>query len=233
MTRRLLPVAVFAVAMAFLEAAVVVYLRRLTGVLEPALDASTFDAGIAAIEVGREAATLVMLAALGWACGRGAASRVGFACFAFGTWDVFYYVWLKVLLGWPASLLTPDILFLIPLPWWGPVLAPVLIALLMAGAGAVAVAQDERGSPPCPGRGDLAMAGAGIVLALYAFMADSLAALPATAEQLAQLRPKGFSWGVYGAGLALMALGTIRPLVASGRGLTKPGARRRMGADAP
>jgi hypothetical protein len=50
---------------------------------------------------------------------------------AFGVWDIFYYVFLKVLTGWPHSLMDWDILFLLPLPWWGPVIAPVSIAVLM------------------------------------------------------------------------------------------------------
>lgn len=82
--RRLLPVTLFAVAMAYLEAAVVVYLRRIMGVVEPWLDPSTYDPAIGVIEVGREAATLVMLLALGWACGHSRQSRMGFALFAFG-----------------------------------------------------------------------------------------------------------------------------------------------------
>ena len=149
--RRLLPVACFAFSMAYLEAAVVVYLRRLFGVVEPWRDAGIFDPSLAAVEIGREAATLAMLITLGWACGRNLQSRLGFALFAFGVWDIFYYVWLKVLLGWPASILTPDILFLIPLPWWGPVITPVLIALLMAAAGAAAIVLDDCGRRPSPG----------------------------------------------------------------------------------
>src|SRR5262245_30316783 len=159
--RRLVPVSLFAAAFAFAEAAVVVYLRRLVGVVEPWRDPGIYDATIATIEVGREAATLCMLAAVGWAAGRNARTRIGFAVVAFGIWDVLYYVWLKVLLGWPASILTPDILFLIPLPWWGPVLTPVLVAILLAGAGAWAIALDDRGLAVRIGRLDAVMMAAG------------------------------------------------------------------------
>ena len=215
--RRLAPVALFAAAFACAEAAVVVYLRRVTGVVEPWLDPGIFDATIAAIEVGREAATLVMLAALGWASGRNAQTRIGYALFAFGLWDILYYVWLKVMLGWPASILTPDILFLIPLPWWGPVLTPVLIAMLLVTAGAGAVALDDRGRAIRVGALDGLLAAAGVGLVLYAFMADAIAVLPATAETLAGVRPRGFRWGLYAAGLMLMAIGVLRPLFAAAR----------------
>ena len=213
--RRLAPVALFAAAMAYAEAAVVVYLRRLVGVVEPWLDPGIYDPTIAGIEVVREAATLLMLAALGWACGRTAQTRIGYALFAFGLWDILYYVWLRVLLGWPASILTPDILFLIPLPWWGPVLTPVLIALLLAGAGAAVVALDDRGRAVRVGRLDAAMTACGVMLVLYAFMADAIAVLPATAETLSGVRPAGFRWGIYAAGLALMTGGIVRPILAA------------------
>ena len=210
--RRLVPVALFACAMAYLEAAVVVYLRRLLEVVEPWRDPGVYDATIAAIEFGREAATLVMLAAVGWACGRNVRTRVAFALFAFGVWDILYYVWLKVLLGWPGSLFTPDILFLIPLPWWGPVITPVLVALVLAAAGAGVVALDDRGRAVRPRALDWALMAAGVGLILAAFMADALAALPASAEQLSGLRPGPFHWGVYVVGLALLAVGVGRPL---------------------
>ena len=216
--RRLAPVALFAVAMAYLEAAVVVYLRRLVGVVEPWRDPSVYDPTVAGIELGREAATLLMLLTVGWACGRNAQSRAGFALFAFGVWDIFYYLWLRILIGWPASLLTPDILFLIPLPWWGPVLTPVLIAILLAGAGVAAIALDDRGRAVRVRRIDAALLAAGIVLILIAFMGDALAALPASAEQLSQVRPAGFRWRTYVAGLLLLGLGIVRPVAArSGR----------------
>ena len=219
--RRLGPVALFALAFACAEAAVVVYLRRLVGVVEPSLDPGTFDPFIAAIEVGREAATLAMLAAVGWACGRNTQTRLAFFGVAFGLWDILYYGWLKVFLGWPASILTPDILFLIPLPWWGPVLTPVLIALLFVTAGTTAIALDDRGSDVRPGAVDWLLAASGIVAVLYAFMADAIAVLPASAETLSGVRPTGFRWGIYAVGFVLMSMGVVRPLIAAARPPTR------------
>jgi len=129
---------IFAIAMAYLESAVVVYLRALYYPRGFDFPIVLMPANMVAIEVAREAATIVMLyvvgrlgAATGWQ------QFAGFM-FLFGVWDIFYYVWLKVLLAWPASLGTWDILFLIPVPWLGPVWAPIVISLsLILGALAI------------------------------------------------------------------------------------------------
>ncbi len=143
--RKLWWVGLYALGMAYVEAAVVVYLRRLFGVSDLMAQSAPFNSAISAIEFGRELATLVMLLAVGWAVGNKFQSRAGFAVFAFGVWDIAYYGWLKVLIGWPASLLDFDFLFVIPLPWWGPVIAPLLVALVLAAAGALAVIAADRG----------------------------------------------------------------------------------------
>ena len=80
------------------------------------------------IEIGREAATMLMLAAIALAVARNTRQWTAAFAIAFGVWDIVFYACLKLLLGWPASLFTWDILFLIPVPWVGPVLAPVLIS---------------------------------------------------------------------------------------------------------
>lgn len=182
-------VGLFAVAMAYLESAVVVYLRKLYGISDLILSVPPFDPQIGAIELGRELATLVMLLTVGWAAGTRFQSRLGFSVFAFGVWDIFYYIWLRVFIGWPQTVFDPDLLFLLPLPWWGPVLAPVLIALLMVIVGALAVIKDEHGLRLLPSFMDWATLAGGILTVLYTFMADALAALPADTQTLSQLRP--------------------------------------------
>lgn len=208
--RRLGWVAIFALAMAYLEAAVVVYLRRIYGITDLVRDVAPYDPCLAVTEAGREVATLVMLLSVGLAAGRSIQARLGFALFAFGSWDVLYYAWLRLLLGWPRTLLDPDILFLIPLPWWGPVLSPLLIALLAAASGALAVVYDDRGHALRPGPAGWGALGAGVLALLYAFMADALRALPASPEALSRLRPTAFDWPVYSAGLSAMAFSLWR-----------------------
>lgn len=206
--KNLYRVGLFAVAMAYVESAVVVYLRRLYGIRDLTLHVPPFDPHLGAIELGREMATLVMLLAVGWAAGKRFQSRLGFAIFAFGVWDMFYYIWLRVFIGWPRTLFDPDILFLIPLPWWGPVLAPVLIAALMVIGGALAVIRDEHESRILPSFMDWALLVGGIQTVLYTFMADALAALPADAQSLNRLRPTEFNWPVYLVGFAMLTIFT-------------------------
>ncbi len=126
----LLPwMAIFFLAMAFLESAVVVYLRALYypgGFGFPIIPMSK---GLVRTELWREVATLVMLLAPGAMVTRSALERFAWFCFGFGVWDLGYYFWLKLLLDWPASWQTWDLLFLVPFPWVGPVWAPCLIAL--------------------------------------------------------------------------------------------------------
>jgi hypothetical protein len=127
---------IFSIAFGYIEAAVVVYLREIfyPGGFDFPLSISIIDAvsrRLLSTEVGREAATLVLIVTGAWLFGRNRRQRVAYSLTIFAVWDIFYYVWLKVLLDWPASIMEWDILFLIPVPWAGPVLAPVLVSLAM------------------------------------------------------------------------------------------------------
>jgi hypothetical protein len=143
---------VYALAMAWVESSVVFYLRTSINRLVPYQpNPLPVSNGFAMAELIREAATIVMLFAVGWLAGRTWRSRLAFTLLAFGTWDVAYYVWLMPLTGWPRSITDWDILFLIPLPWWGPVWAPLSIAILMICFGAVVGRHDLPERPLWPG----------------------------------------------------------------------------------
>jgi hypothetical protein len=117
---------VFAAAMAFVEAAVVVYLRQVLG-SGPLFPMRDLPAPLLTVEVAREAATLAMLVAVARLAFSGGARRMGAFLLLFAAWDVFYYVWLRLAVGWPAAVSDWDILFLIPLPWVGPVWSVLVI----------------------------------------------------------------------------------------------------------
>jgi len=83
------------------------------------------------IEIGREAATIVLILTASWLMVSTWRKRVAYFLIIFAIWDIFYYLWLKVLLNWPSSILDWDILFLIPITWASPVLAPIITSLTM------------------------------------------------------------------------------------------------------
>jgi len=193
-----LGVMLFAVAMAWIESAVVLYLRTLSQQFDPyAPFQQPLGADLLRAEMVREAATLVMLGSVGWLAGRTWRTRMALAIVAFGTWDIFYYIFLVPLTGWPRSLLDWDILFLLPLPWWGPVLAPTLIACLMIAGGTLVALRDSPERPISPSRYSLLTACSGGLLALYVFMQDALRVLNNGAEQLIDLRPARFDWPLF------------------------------------
>lgn len=141
-------ITIFAVAMAYIESAVVVYLRQIFYPQGFDFPLAGFEGEInmILIEVGREAATIIMLTAVGMLAGRSRIEKFAYLLYAFGVWDLFYYIWLKVFTGWPPSLLTWDILFLIPLPWVGPVLAPVLVSLALVAAALWIIRREQIGA---------------------------------------------------------------------------------------
>lgn len=143
--RKLLIVTFFAIAMGFLESAVVVYLREILypGGFEFPL--APIPVELALTELLREAATLIMLVTIGMLAARKFSTGFAWFLYAFAIWDIFYYAFLKFLLGWPESLLTWDVLFLIPTTWTGPVLAPVLVSITMIMFAMVILVQDDKG----------------------------------------------------------------------------------------
>jgi hypothetical protein len=212
---RWLAVAAYAIAMAYVESAAVLYLRTIYGGIDPVGPRNTlFDPlpDFVWVEIGREAATMIMLGAVGWLAGRGIAGRVGAFALAMGAWDIFYYVFLWLFAGWPASLLAPDVLFLIPLPGWGPVASPMLLALLMSVAGALAMAREAGDGLPRPTWPVVGLVIGGALLCLVAFMRDALLALADGVEAAYLVRAGSFPWLLYGVGVLLASLGLARGL---------------------
>lgn len=132
--RRLLLIALLGIAFGFVEAAVVVYLRAATG-LWPAPQANslvTLPQTLIRIECFRETATIVMLGVIAWLAGQSFKQKTLAFLWTFALWDFSYYVWLRLAIGWPASLLDSDILFLIPVPWVAQVWFPIVVSILTA-----------------------------------------------------------------------------------------------------
>ena len=201
---RLFWLSLFTVAMAQLEATVVVYLRELyypDGFRFPLVILSN---RIAAIEIGREAATIVMLLGVAKLYAPKDAWRQ-FAAFlwAFGLWDILYYAWLWIFLRWPTSLLEWDVLFLIPAPWLGPVSAPILVSLVMMASALAIGSLRDAGLRPIVRRwewGLVVLAGLGLIAV---FVSD--------AEAVVHGRmPRPFAWPAFGLCLGLGMLCATR-----------------------
>jgi hypothetical protein len=198
----------YGLAMAYLEAAVVVYLRRALGSASGApfpLHEGGAWGDLGAIEVGREVATLLMLLAVGWLAGSTWFERLAWTAVAFGAWDIGYYAWLWVLAGWPPSPATWDILFLVPVPWVAPVLAPVTVSCALVGFG-LAVARHLRcGRPVAVGRWQVAGGLAGGALVILSFTLDA-------GWILAGGVPRTFPWPVFVVGMAVAVAAAVTAL---------------------
>jgi hypothetical protein len=197
--KKVLWVCLFAVAFAFVESSVVVYLRA---IYYP--DGFTFPLRLIAdehlvVELLREFSTVIMLVAIGLVAGRRGWERFAYFMIAFGIWDIFYYVWLKALLDWPSSFAEWDVLFLIPLVWIGPVLAPVLISLMMIVCGLLILQRLEAGRTFRPGFRSWALSIIATVLLLYSFMGD-------TGATLEGKDPQAYGYGLLAVGLVLYGL---------------------------
>jgi hypothetical protein len=140
--QRFIVLGLFGFAMGTIEAITVVYLRQ---IYYPQGFDFPFSQQMLSIESLRESATMIMLISIGILAGKNSLQRFAYFLYTFAIWDIFYYVWLKLLLNWPSSLLTWDVLFLIPVPWIGPVLAPILTSLTMIMFGGIIICLQEKG----------------------------------------------------------------------------------------
>jgi hypothetical protein len=203
-------VVLFALAMAWMESATVLYLRTLLGRLEPYQNNPLPPGhGLEWTELARELATMIMLLTVGALAGRKWINKLGFVAIAFGVWDIFYYAFLKVMCGWPHSLLDWDVLFLIPLPWWGPVLAPMCISLVMICWGTLVNTRKMENIGLTPSRKAMATAMAGIALALYVFMRDALRVADQGSEAVRHVLPTVFHWPAFLLALLAMAVPSL------------------------
>lgn len=208
MRNKVLLLTVFGLSMAYVEAAVVVYLRKIIYPEGFAFPLEAISMRLGAVEVGREAATIFMLLSVAYLMEKTRRGRFACFMFLFGLWDIGYYIWLKVTIGWPESLLTWDVLFLIPLIWSGPVLAPIMVACLFVGAGLLYYWNREAAEAVPISRLDWLLAAASAVIIFFAFVANHAAVSAGGA-------PGRFPWEVLAPGVALALLLLVKTGVAS------------------
>jgi hypothetical protein len=197
----------FGASFGYVEAAVVVYLRavydpirqalhpkRAPGELFPLIPPDALrktapeKSRLLGVEIAREAATMIMLAAVALVAAGARSAWLPCFAIAFGTWDLFFYIFLKILLGWPATVMTWDILFLIPVPWAAPVLAPSIVAMTIIGAGILALARPVAMRPL---HWIATTAGGALILASFMWDWQNL---------VAGGLPRPFAWTLFAAG---------------------------------
>ena len=215
MLKRLGVAVVFGIAFAYIESAVVVYLRPIFHPHGCTFPREVFGVTAEAkrlflTEIGREVATLVLILTASWLFGRVAQERAAYFLALFAVWDVFYYVWLKVLLDWPASIMDWDVLFLIPAVWASPTLCPVLVSTLMFGFAVAILHRCAHGRPLIVTRGDWLgwLVSTGIVIVSFCLGGRHI-----TQADYAEYFP---AW-LFALGFALAAGVCVRTVFRSGR----------------
>ena len=186
----------FAIAMAYLEATVVVYLRELFYPLGFVFPLQDIPPKIYLVELGREAATIIMLWTVSGITNRHRTEWFAFFSFNFAVWDIWYYIWLKIMLDWPATLLDWDVLFLIPLPWIGPVLAPLLVSAALIFAALMILHFESRGKPLKLTPVDWGLEVLAGLIIIGSFLAQ-------TGKIAAKLAPESYPWWVFIIGMVL------------------------------
>jgi len=209
---RIIWLVIFSIAMGFLETAVVIYLRDLYYPDGFAFPLTFMSGRNAVVELLREAATIIMLAGVGILSGRTANERFAFFLSSFAIWDIFYYVFLKLFLDWPASLFTWDILFLIPVPWIGPVIDPIIISLTMILLSACLVYRDDQSSTNRLSFKEWTLLIMGSLVVIGSWTWEYLQYNFSAADPTIALNtfvPKAYPWIVFwiGEGLLLVAIG--------------------------
>lgn len=170
----------FFISMAMLESAVVIYLRELLypeGFIFPLVDMKPI---VILTELARELATILMLWTISYIAGSCKSSRFAWFIIGFGIWDIFYYVFLYIFIHWPLTFIDWDILFLIPLPWYGPVIAPIIISIEMILLGFLILKYSLKNQRIIWHSLSITLMISGCFIALWTFMGDFILTLKLT-----------------------------------------------------
>ncbi len=173
----------WAIAFGYIEASIVVYLRKIYYPAGFSFPVVLLEADIAAVEMIREIATLVFIWAVAELSYRSFQCKFAAFMILFGIWDIFYYVFLKATLNWPASLAEWDILFLVPLPWVGPVWAPIVVSVGLIWAGIAILIRNEQGKPMDLSRGFMFLEVAAGMIIVISFLIPGQAVIRHTVPQ--------------------------------------------------
>jgi hypothetical protein len=212
----------FSTAMGYLEAAVVVYLREIYYPAGFHFPITIITGKIVVVELLRELSTIIMLAVPAALAARGFYARLAAFSLMFGVWDIVYYVSLKAVLDWPASLMTWDILFLIPVPWVGPVAAPCAVSICLIAGGLIVLRRVSLGVALRGRPWEWALAVAGALTVITSFTLDFRMVISSGGHG-------AFRWPLFAAGLAMGWVGFVSMLRRAGGASGGAGSRRVAG----
>lgn len=203
-------VAVFAVAMAWAEAAVVFYLRTIANRIMPYQpEPLPVIEEARTAELEREIVTIVMLDTVAVSAGRTRQARLGHALVAFCTWDIFYYVFMQPMTGWPCTLPEWDILFPPSLLWWGPVIAPMLISVFRILWGTIVTQFEHIRLWHTQNLRVIVLALVEAARPLYMFMGELLRVAGQAVDTIRDVLQGRFNWPVFKVALGLMRVPVI------------------------
>ncbi|MEX2428324.1 MAG: hypothetical protein WD577_08785 [Bacteroidales bacterium] len=217
-------VTLFAIAMALLESVVVIYLREILYPDGFRFPLAPIHPHLILTEILREAATLAMLVCIGLLAGKRFSEKFAWFIYSFAVWDIFYYIFLWFLLGWPESLMTWDVLFLIPATWTGPVITPLILTMVMILLSWFILTASEKGKDTRIERIEWLGLLVGSGIAVAAFMTDYLKHMlktfapgellrtsdPRVMEMAQQYVPDSFPWLLFAAGIVVLLAPVIR-----------------------
>lgn len=230
--KRFIPASIFGIAFGFLEAIVVVYLRKIYYPNGFSFPLTLLEPEMIQVEIVREITTIIMLATIGWILGRKFGEKFSFFIFTFGVWDIFYYIGLKTFLDWPESLLTWDVLFLIPITWIGPVLAPVICSIGMILIALIYIYLREKNYSLQFYPLNISLISVGVILIIYTFISDYFSLITENNfwkdfanlieneefwKVVGNYIPEKFNWLVFSFGCLLIGIGYAIPFISSVR----------------
>ena len=213
----------FSIAMGFLETAVVVYLRELYYPEGFDFPLKELDFNIMVTELFREAATMIMLLSIGYIAAAKKIERFAYFILSFAIWDIFYYVFLKLVLAWPESLLSWDILFLIPVTWVGPVICPIINSLTMILLSILILRYSGAGLKASIRGSEWILLIVGSLIIIFAYIQDYsnymlnefafwdfifMKKKEAVLEYASNYIPQHFNWYIFSLGQALLFIAT-------------------------
>ena len=216
--RRLTVLIIFGISMGFIESAVVAYLRFIaypgtTSLFPLAL----MPPHILKIEIWREVATISMLLSVAYISARiRRKKRLFYFMLLFGIWDISYYFWLKVLINWPTSPLSWDILFLIPFPWTSPVIYPIIISIIFIFTSIIFIGLIDKKQYAGIDKISLSTGISGLIIIFFSFISTSVyITLKYSIQDIFQYIPGRFPLEIYLIGLFLFLYSILRTIIRS------------------